>query len=47
LTVRDRAIASRQEQQRVLLDEVERFRARRLSKMIELGILDAATSLTS
>jgi hypothetical protein len=47
LTVRDRVIASRQEQQRVLLDEVEQFRARRLSKMIELGIIDETHPLAS
>jgi SAM-dependent methyltransferase len=46
LTVRDRPIASREEQERILLFEVEQFRARRLSKMLELGIVDEADAST-
>jgi ubiquinone/menaquinone biosynthesis C-methylase UbiE len=40
LTVRNRSIAIRKEQEQILLDEVEQFRTRRLSKLLELGILD-------
>jgi hypothetical protein len=40
LTVRDRPVASREEQERILLAEVDQFRDKRLLKMLELGIVE-------
>jgi SAM-dependent methyltransferase len=44
LTVGGRSVVGRDEQERILLAEVEQFRARRLSKMLELRIIEETPS---
>jgi SAM-dependent methyltransferase len=41
LTVRERPVETEDEQARVIADEVAKFEARRLPKLVELGVVDA------
>jgi len=42
LKVRDRAVETEEEQTRVLVEELEKFRARRLPKLVALGVVEAS-----